>query len=165
MRTQEEKEEEKLARLNKEEKAVRDAIPPGQPIESARKAVDMTSFPRWERKTDLIERILAEQGLSVDTRKKAAGEISGNARRSKRYYIRKRIQEGKPYIPRYIRSQGKKVALSLGYKKWEVRVIPEESLPEKEVDIKKLKVVFRIMNKDKMASFFQKKEKGEGDEN
>ncbi len=47
--------------------------------------------------------------------------ISKKARDSRRYYIRRRKREGKPYIPLNIRMLGKFEAKALGYTDWERR--------------------------------------------
>ncbi len=152
------KEEKRLQILEEKEKIIRDNLPEGMPIDSGRKARDIvisTQRKSENRKVEIINKILEEQGLLPKNYKKETDGISGNARRSKRYYIRKRIQDGKPYIPLHIRAQGKEAAKRLGYKKWEVRIPSPDSLPEEEVKIDKLTAFFRMMDKRKMGTFLK----------
>jgi len=65
--------------------------------------------------------------------------MSKKAIRRRKYYIRKREKEGKPYIPASTRALGKEAARNLGHKKWEVRLPPslEEQtihLPDRTID-------------------------------
>ncbi len=57
--------------------------------------------------------------------------MSKKAKKRRRYYIRRREREGKPYIPASVRALGKETAKSLGHEKWEVRLPP--SLEEQTV--------------------------------
>ncbi len=143
-------EERRLRGLDKREKEIISEATLETPLEAGRKAIVIPSVGRGSGKTTLINKILAEQGLLLQTHKKASAEMTGNAKRAKRYYIRKRIERGKPYIPAHIRAQGKEVARKLGYSKWEVRVQDPDAMPAQTIDITRIIALFKMINKERL---------------
>lgn len=151
-----EKEERKLRDLNKREQSIKEEFKDGQPIEGAVKATEESirrhlgvkskSVVSFSSTSTTIRRALESQNLNpVYTEK----DLSPAGRRSKRYYIRKRIEQGKPYIPQKVRILGKKIAREMGYKIWEVRNKErdeEEEEQAKELETEnKLRLVFKML--------------------
>ncbi len=106
-----------------------------------------------------IEAYLRAQNLNAQAQRTSA-DIR-KAKRSKRYYIRKRIEAGKPYIPARVRALGKKRAKEMGYDVWERRNpegLEEEEeavrLLESRERVQKLSSVFRMLG-DRMQGYFK----------
>ncbi|KKM91516.1 hypothetical protein LCGC14_1227820, partial [marine sediment metagenome] len=94
-----------------------------------------------------LDQIFREQGLLKQIENR---ELSGKAKRSKRYYIRQRIGQGKPYIPAKVRALGKKRAKELGYRDWERRASTsneEIETAENIESVNKLSVIVRLIAK------------------
>lgn len=101
-----------------------------------------------------LDKILKEQGVAPV---KQPGEPSNKAIRSKRYYIRKRFSQGKPYIPARIRALGKEKARELGYRTWEDRVIrrEEEEVAKHDRLIMKLSIILGLVAKTRLRHYFR----------
>ena len=146
-------EEARLHFLDKKEKIVREdsrdeIIEAGQKLTLPSDLIQLSN-----RKT--IEQVLAEQGVLS---KKATSPLSPKAKRSKRYYIRNRIESGKPYIPQRIRALGKKRAKELGYNDWERREIKQEEVEigrTKEILVK-LGVFSRLIIRTRLKFYFER---------
>lgn len=147
------KEESKLRELDLKEKIVREnsrdmLIEEGSPIKS---------IPLVNR--DSLDKILEEQGLLTKTRGNGSNnQLSSKSKRSKRYYIRKRLNEGKPYIPARIRALGKKRARELGFIDWERRLAQgrEEEISKHEEMMNKLSVVMRLIIRTRLSFYLER---------
>ncbi len=109
-----------------------------------------------------VDAILRAAGLTAEEQR--SSRDIGKAKRSKRYYIRKRIEAGKPYIPARIRSLGKKRAKEMGYDVWERR--NPEGLEEEEEAVRllegrdrvqKLSSIFRMLG-SRIPTYFKREE-------
>ena len=157
-----EKEERKLRDLDKGEKQVRKEFKDGQPIEGGIKATEESirrNLGKHTSRDESIKQILESQGLNFNASNR---DLSPAGRRSKRYYIRKRIESGKPYIPQRVRVLGKRAARELGYRVWEVR---NKERDDEELELfeesreleaeNKLRLVFKMLG-GRMAKYIKK---------
>ncbi|KKN40831.1 hypothetical protein LCGC14_0729730 [marine sediment metagenome] len=107
-----------------------------------------------------LDQIFREQGLLKQIENE---ELSGKAKRSKRYYIRQRIEQGKPYIPAKVRALGKKRAKELGYRDWERRASvkgEEEETAETIESVNKLSVIVRLIAKTRLGTYLERARNG-----
>lgn len=105
-----------------------------------------------------LDKILREQGVAPSEQSK---KPSNKAIRSKRYYIRKRFSQGKPYIPARVRALGKEKARELGYRTWEDRVIKreEEEVARHDRLIMKLSIILGLVAKTRLQHYFRERRK------
>ncbi len=105
-----------------------------------------------------LGRILKEQGLLGIEKEGIKSEDSPKAKRSKRYYIRKRINSGKPYIPREIRALGKEKAREMGYSDWERRVAQREEVNKDQnlETLNKLRTMMNLIIKTRMKYYLER---------
>ena len=150
-------EEARLGSLDEKEKIIREnsqdlLIEEGQRIIS-------TPAPIQLPNRNTVEQVLASQGLLSSQK---TNKISSKAKRSKRYYIRKRMQEGKPYIPQRIRALGKQKAKELGYNDWERREFKSEEvvIAQAEETLTKLGAVTRLIIRTRLGAYFERLKNG-----
>lgn len=144
-------EEEKMTESKKKEQRFLDVFR-DEPLESLTQATPTSpEIMRGILRGDNLDSILHAQELTAQTQ--SPSKNTRRSKRSKRYYVRKRIEEGKPYIPARIRAMGKKRAKELGYDVWEKRSVEreEELREEKRIldsrdRIQKLSSVFRMLS-------------------
>lgn len=152
-------EQQKLKNIKEKEQAFNKSISPtevpGSTPLGSKTAVEL--FLSGNKQTQSLERILQEQNLMPQLPKQHGGDV-GKAKRSKRYYIRKRVESGKPYIPARIRALGKRKARELGYVNWEERrVETREEFEDSESiqSINKLSPILKLVVKTRMEKYIR----------
>ena len=151
-----EQEERKLRGMDKKERVILDSMK-DEPLEAGQKIGEQTA-PIYIDSGIFknLDQVLREEGVSPLEIKHP---LSSKAKRSKRYYIRNRIEKGKPYIPARIRALGKERARALGYKNWEDRVLRnvDDEITKHNRMIHKLSVILGLVAKTRLGDYFKKR--------
>ncbi len=154
-----EQEERKLRGMDKKERVVLDSMK-DEPLEAGQRISGEQTIPTIQLPSVFknLDQILKEEGVSL---RETTHPLSNKAKRSKRYYIRNRIEKGKPYIPARIRALGKERARSLGYKNWEDRVLRNEDdeITKHNRMIHKLSIILGLVAKTRLGDYFKRGDK------
>lgn len=156
-----EREELKLRGMNQKERIILDNMR-DEPMEAGgRLSQGLESIPTIQIPSILKSLNQTLRDEEVEQRE-VKQPLSKGAKRSKRYYIKKRFNQGKPYIPARIRALGRVKARSLGYKNWEDRVVvlKEDEIAEYEKMIQKLSVILGLVVKTRLGAYLRELKNG-----